>query len=120
MPSAMPVGQFGATGPSLMDKMVKVITPAREVTKVEARAAGATSEAGRADGSAVGGAGSEFGPAEQAGGFRAGGGGGDLAGRAGLAELAAGDDGQVVADAQCFVAVVGHVHGGDVQGSQEF
>jgi hypothetical protein len=32
-----------------MDKMVKVITPPREVTKVEARAAGATSEAGRPD-----------------------------------------------------------------------
>jgi hypothetical protein len=49
MPSAMPVGQFGATGPLLMDKMVNVITPPREVTKVEARAAGATSAAGRPD-----------------------------------------------------------------------
>ena len=67
-----------------------------------------------------GGAGSEFGPAEQAGGFRVGGGGGDLAGRAGLAELAADDDGEVVADAQCFVAVVGDVHGGDVESGQEF
>ena len=32
-----------------MDKMVNVSTPPREVTKVEARAAGATSEAGRPD-----------------------------------------------------------------------
>ena len=35
-------------------------------------------------------------------------------------EPAAGEDGQVGADAQCFVAVVGHVHGGNVQGGQEF
>ena len=41
--------QSGATGPSLTDKMVKVITPAREVMKVEASAAGATSAAGRPD-----------------------------------------------------------------------
>jgi hypothetical protein len=45
----MPVGQFGATGPSLMDEMVNVTTPATEVTKVAARAAGATSAAGRPD-----------------------------------------------------------------------
>ena len=49
MPSAMPVGQFGATGPSPMDNRVKVSTPPSEVTKVEARAAGATSAAGRPD-----------------------------------------------------------------------
>ena len=43
----MPVGQSGATEPCWwMDKMVKVMTPATEVTNVEARAAGATS-AGR-------------------------------------------------------------------------
>jgi hypothetical protein len=36
------VGQFGATGPSRMNNKVKVSTPPREVTKVEARAAGAT------------------------------------------------------------------------------
>ena len=30
MPSAMPVGQFGATGPPLLDKMVKVSTLLRE------------------------------------------------------------------------------------------
>ena len=47
MPSAMPVGQFGATGPSRMDSRVNVSTPPSEVTKVEARAAGATSAAGR-------------------------------------------------------------------------
>ena len=47
MPRAMPVGQSGATEPCWwMDKMVKVMTPATEVTNVEARAAGATS-AGR-------------------------------------------------------------------------
>ena len=34
--------------------------------------------------------------------------------------MAAGEDGEVVADGQCFVAVVGDVHGGDVQGGQEF
>src|ERR1700748_1383315 len=48
MPSAMPVGQFGATGPSRMDSRVKVSTPPSEVTKGQARAAGATSAAGRA------------------------------------------------------------------------
>ena len=43
-PRAIPVGQSGATGPCWwMDKMVNVITPATEVTKVEARAAEATS-----------------------------------------------------------------------------
>ena len=71
-------------------------------------------------GAVCSGARSEFGPAEQAGGFGVGGGGGDLAGRPGLAELAAGDDGKVVADAQRFVAVVGDVDGGDVEGGQEF
>jgi hypothetical protein len=35
-------------------------------------------------------------------------------------ELAADDDGEVIADATCFVAVVGHVDGGDVEGGQEF
>ena len=43
----MPVGQSGATEPGWWtDKMVKVTTPAMEVTKVEARVAGATSAAG--------------------------------------------------------------------------
>ena len=46
-----------------------------------------------ADGPVGGGAGPEFGPAEQAGRFRVRGGGGELAGRAGLAESAADDDG---------------------------
>jgi hypothetical protein len=37
MPSAIPVGQFGATDPgSWPDKIVKVITPATEVTNVDA------------------------------------------------------------------------------------
>jgi hypothetical protein len=49
MPSATPVGQSGATGPLPLDKTVKVTTPASEVTNVEARVAGATSEAGRPD-----------------------------------------------------------------------
>jgi hypothetical protein len=45
-PSATPVGQSGATAPGRWsDKTVKVMTPATEVTKVDARAAGATSEA---------------------------------------------------------------------------
>ena len=44
----MPVGQSGATAPCWWsDKIVKVITPATEVTNVEARAAGATSAGGR-------------------------------------------------------------------------
>jgi hypothetical protein len=48
MPSAMPVGQFGATEPCwCMDKMAKVATPAAEVTSVEASAAGAASAGGR-------------------------------------------------------------------------
>ena len=43
----MPVGQSGATAPGwCKDKIVKVITPATDVTNVDARAAGATS-AGR-------------------------------------------------------------------------
>ena len=66
-----------------------------------------------------GGAAAEFGPAEQAGGFGVDRGGDDLAGRADLAELAVVDDGKVVTDAQSLVAVVGHVHGGDVEGGQE-
>jgi hypothetical protein len=46
----MPVGQFGATGACWpADKIVKVITPATEVTNVDARAAGATSAARRPD-----------------------------------------------------------------------
>ena len=47
---AIPVGQLGATEPcSWRDKIVKVITPATEVTNVEARAAGATSAGFRPD-----------------------------------------------------------------------
>jgi hypothetical protein len=43
-----PVGQSGATGPSSwMAKMVKVTTPAAEVTNVDARAAGAACDGGR-------------------------------------------------------------------------
>ena len=61
----------------------------------------------------------EFGPAEQAGDVGVGGFGADLAGWPGLAELPADDDGQVVADAQCFVSVVGDVCGGDLQFGQQ-
>ena len=44
----MPVGQSGATGPLwCRDSTVNVTTPATEVTNVEARAAGATSDGGR-------------------------------------------------------------------------
>ena len=46
----MPVGQSGATEPCWwIDKIVKVITPATDVTNVEARAAGATSAGRRPD-----------------------------------------------------------------------
>src|SRR6202021_1293285 len=46
-PSAMPVGQSGATDPcSCAARIVNVTTPATDVTKVDASAAGATSDAG--------------------------------------------------------------------------
>ncbi|HEY6315991.1 MAG TPA: hypothetical protein VIY52_35005 [Streptosporangiaceae bacterium] len=49
-PSATPTGQSGATAPGTWtDRMVKVITPATEVTNVDARAAGAASDACRPD-----------------------------------------------------------------------
>jgi hypothetical protein len=42
MPSAIPAGQSGATDPwRCSERIRKVITPATEVTKVDARAAGA-------------------------------------------------------------------------------
>src|ERR1700759_598549 len=59
MPSAMPVGQFGATGPWLMDSRVKVSTPPSEVTKVEARAAGATPPADPVDAAGASGQGGQ-------------------------------------------------------------
>jgi hypothetical protein len=58
-------------------------------------------------GGAVGGA--ELGPAEQPGGVRVGGVSGEVGGGAGLAQGAGGEDGQVVGEAQGFVAVVGDV-----------
>ena len=61
----------------------------------------------------------EFGPAEQAGDVGVGWFGDDLGGWPGLAELAADDDGQVVADAERFVAVVGDVRGRDLQFGEE-
>ena len=66
-----------------------------------------------------GGAAAEFGPAEQAGDVGVGWLGGDAGGWAGLAQPPTDDDGKVVADAQCFVAVVGDVRGGDLQFGQQ-
>jgi hypothetical protein len=61
----------------------------------------------------------EFGPPQQAGYVGVGWFGGDVSGWPGLAELPADDDGQVVADAQCFVPVMGDVRGRDLQFGQE-
>ena len=112
-------GRLGAGGRRAEEQVFGPVEDAHGTVGAWWRGVGEAELAG-GDGAVVGGAGSEFGPAEQAGGFRVGGGGGDLAGRAGLAELAAGEDGEVGADGQCFVAVVGDVDGGDVQGGQEF
>jgi len=55
MPRAMPVGQSGATLPGAWaDKIVKVRTPATEVTNVDASAAGATSAGGRPEPISIG------------------------------------------------------------------
>ena len=59
--------------------------------------------------------GAEFGPAEQAGADLVGGVVGDVGGRAGLPQGAGGEDGQVVGEPQCLVAVVGDVDGWDTQ-----